>query len=605
MFPPEQLANTPHAPGVYLMLDKKSAVLYVGKAKDLRKRLASYAHDKGEAYSKTTVMLTRVAKVDILITHTEKEALILEASLIKQHHPRYNIILRDDKNYPLIKLTVKEEWPRVFMARRRKKDGAKYFGPYADVGAMWATLKLIHRLLPLRRCHGETPPVRSRPCLNYQMGQCLAPCAGLADPANYRRMVDSVKMILDGHSRALTADLEQRMQEAAANLHFEEAAMLRDAIAALSRTLEKQVVISEGRHDQDVFGLARQGTAVAMVVLYVRDGAISGSRNFFLHDPYGDDTVILSQGIVQLYEEDSGFPKEILLPFELEDEALLTERLGDLAGFPVKFAHPRMGQKKVLLHMAATNAEQVFADREKREQSWQGLAETLSRKLHLGRSPETIECLDIANISGQMAVGSLVCFRGGQPLPGRFRHYRIKTVEGPNDYQMMSEVLRRRLTRDRAEDNLPDLFMLDGGRGQLGVAMQIAAELGVTERLDWLAIAKERAEEGEKLYQPGRKGPIILPRHDPALLYLMRIRDEAHRFGVSLHRRLRNKSGLTSQLAAIAGIGADRQKVLLKHFGSVQALRTATLAELQAAPGIGEKLAARIFAHLHGGENKN
>jgi len=600
MFPPEQLASAPHAPGVYLMLDKKSAVLYVGKAKDLRKRLASYAHDKGGAHSKTTVMLARVAKVDMLITHTEKEALILEASLIKQHHPRYNIILRDDKNYPLIKLTVKEEWPRVFMARRRKKDGAKYFGPYADVGAMWATLKLIHRLLPLRRCHGETPPVRSRPCLNHQMGQCLAPCAGLADPADYRRMVDSVKMILDGHSRALTADLDQRMREAAASLKFEEAAMLRDAIAALSRTLEKQVVIGEGRHDQDVFGLARQGTAVAVVVLYVRDGAISGSRNFFLHDPYGDDAAILSQGINQLYEEDSGFPKEILLPLELEDEALLAERLGDLAGFLVKFVHPQAGQKKVLLNMAMANARQVFADREKREQSWQGLAETLSRKLHLARSPETIECLDISNISGQVAVGSLVCFQGDQPEPGRFRHYRIKTVEGPNDYQMMGEVLRRRLTRGLDEDNLPDLFMLDGGRGQLGVAMEIAAELGLSERLDWLAIAKEREEEGEKLYQPGRKGPLTLPRHDPALLYLMRIRDEAHRFGVTFHRRLRDKSGLTSQLAAIDGIGADRQKTLLKHFGSVRALRAATLAELQAAPGIGEKLAARIFAHLHG-----
>ena len=605
MFPPEQLANTPHAPGVYLMLDKKSTVIYVGKAKDLRKRLASYAHDKGATHSKTTVMLSRVEKVDILITHTEKEALILEASLIKRHRPRYNIILRDDKNYPLIKLTAREEWPRVFMARRRKKDGARYFGPYADVGAMWATLKLIHRLFPLRRCHGDTPPSRSRPCLNQQMGQCLAPCTGLANHDSYMRMVESVRMILDGHSRDLAADLERRMNEAAAELRFEEAAMLRDAGLALSRTLEKQVVLGETRHDQDVFGLARQGTAVALVVLYVRDGAISGSRDFFLHDPYGDDTVIISQGINQLYEEDSNFPKEILLPLEIEDATIVAERLADMAGFVVKLLYPRGGRNKVLLQMAETNARQIFADREKRRESWQGLAEALSRKLRLTRSPESIECLDISNISGQLAVGSLVRFQGGQPESGHFRHYRIKTVDGPDDYKMMGEVLRRRLTRGLEEDNLPDLFMVDGGRGQLGVAMEVAAELGISERLDWLGIAKERAEEGEKLYQPGRKNPIMLAKHDPALLYLMRIRDEAHRFGITFHRRLRGKASLTSRLAAIPGIGTDRQKVLLKHFGSVRALRAATLAELQEAPGIGDKLAAAIFDHLHGEENES
>ena len=599
MFPADQLAVTPHAPGVYLMLDKKSTVIYVGKAKDLRKRLASYAHDKGAAHSKTTVMLSHVEKVDILITHTEKEALILEASLIKRHRPRYNIILRDDKNYPLIKLTAREEWPRVIMARRRKKDGARYFGPYADAGAMWATLKLIHRLFPLRRCHGDTPPHRARPCLNHQMGQCLAPCAGLADHDSYMRTVQSVRMILEGHSRELAADLDRRMREAATDLRFEEAAMLRDAAQALSRTLEKQVVLGEERHDQDVFGLARQGTAVALVVLYVRDGAISGSRDFFLQDPYGDNTLILSQGISQLYEEDSNFPKEILLPLAIEDEHILAERLSDMAGFAVKLLHPQGGRNKVLLHMAETNARQVFADREKRRQSWQGLAEALGRKLHLARSPETIECLDISNISGQIAVGSLVCFRGGQPEPGRFRHYRIKTVDGPDDYKMMGEVLRRRLLRGLKEDKLPDLFMVDGGRGQLGVAMEIAAEQGVSERLEWLGIAKERAEEGEKLYKPGRKNPIMLAKHDPALLYLMRIRDEAHRFGITFHRRLRGKSSLTSQLAAIPGIGADRRNVLLKHFGSVRALRAATLLQLQEAPGVGDKLAARIFEYFN------
>ena len=599
MFPKDFLSSVPHAPGVYLMLDRKAAVVYVGKAKDLSKRLASYAHFAGAASSKTAVMLARVATIDTIITRTEKEALILEASLIKKHKPKYNIILRDDKNYPLIKVTVQEDWPQVMMTRRRRKDGARYFGPYANVSAMWATLKLIANLFPLRRCKGSSLKLRNRPCLNHQMGKCLAPCAGLADPVLYRQHVDSVLMVLEGHNRGLVQRLHEQMHQAAEALEFETAAAIRDQIGALSRTLEKQVVFSGHRTDQDVIGFARQGTAVAIALLFIRDGMISGSRNYYLDDPYGDDPAILSQAINQIYDQDSSLPKELILPFFPEDRLLLTERLSDLAGARVQLLVPQRGDRHKLLEMAEANGLQLFAEKEQKEKSWQGLAEAIQLKLQLSRRPDWIECLDISNIGGKQAVGSLVSFRQGEPDGPGFRHYKIKTVDGPDDYAMMREVLERRLSKGREEGSFPDLFVVDGGRGQLGVALSVAEDLGIADQLDWIGIAKEHAEEGEKLFKPGRKNPILLPRHNPVLLYLMRIRDESHRYGITFHRRLRQKSAFTSEITQIPGIGTDRQQQLIRHFGSLRQLRQANLAELQQVDGIGATLAQQIFTFFH------
>jgi excinuclease ABC subunit C len=599
MFPTDFLKSTPHSPGVYLMQDRKSTILYVGKAKDLHKRLASYTRFSGAEHNKTTVMLGKVEKVETIITRTEKEALILEASLIKRHKPRYNIILRDDKTYPMIKVTVQEEWPRVQMTRRRQNDGARYFGPYASASSMWATLKLITALFPLRRCREMHP--RKRPCLNGQMKHCLAPCVNPSPEvrSQYQEHVEKILMILEGRNADLISRLGQQMQQESQALEFEKAAQLRDQIQALEQTLERQVVIAGHVRDQDVFGLARKDAAVGIAILFVRSGVISGSRTYFLEDPYGDDRALLAQVLNQYYFAGGNLPEEILLPVIPDDLELLTERFNEIGTRKIIVSIPQRGDRMQLVAMAKTNAEQVFEERDKKERSWQGLAKAMQQKLHLDRLPHRIECLDISNISGRQAVGSLVCFRQGQPGTDGYRHYSIKTVVGPDDYAMMGEVLERRLTKGVNEGVLPDLFVVDGGRGQLGMAMRVAKELGITNDIDWIGIAKEREDEGEKLYKPGRKNPIILPAHDPVLLYLMRIRDEAHRYGITFHRKLRGKSALRSRLDDIPGIGPSRKKALLRHLGSLKQIQAAGLDQLAEVAGIGPELAREIYAFLH------
>ncbi len=590
------LATVPHAPGVYLMLDRSLAVLYVGKAKDLAKRLATYVHFSGPATSKTSVMLSHVRSVDFLITHTEKEALILEASLIKRHRPKYNIILRDDKSYPLIKVTVQEPWPRVFMTRRKKKDGSRYFGPYSSSSAMWSTLRLLMAMFPLRRCTGSELRPRRRPCLNYQMNRCLAPCAGKADRRSYLDMVGKVVLFLEGRNHELVKQLHREMQAAADTLDFEQAALLRDRLSAIKATLEKQLVVSQADRDRDVFGFARHQTSVAVVLLVVRGGIVTGTRRFALDDPYGDDPVILAQILKQLYDEQLPPPGELLLPFAIDDQALITERLTDCAGRTVTVSVPRRGTGRSLVKMAQANARQLFEEAGRKQKSWQSLAQTMADKLHLDSPPQSIECLDISTISGTNAVGSLVRFSVGEPDPAGYRHYRITGVDGPDDYAMMKEVVQRRFKRAIEKEDLPDLFMVDGGRGQLGIAEAALRDASLDTPVTLLGIAKEREQEGEKLYRAGRKNPIMLPAHSPVLLFLMRVRDEAHRFGVTVHRSLRRKQALSSRLDAIPGVGAARKKKLLSRLGSVKRIAAASVEEIQAVDGIGPELARTIFS---------
>jgi excinuclease ABC subunit C len=599
MFPSDFLKTVPKTPGVYRMLDKQSRVLYVGKAKNLKNRLTSYTRFSGSDHNKTTVMLSKVNTVDTLLTNTEKEALILEASLIKKHKPKYNIILRDDKNYPLIKVTVQDTWPRVHMTRRRKKDGAKYFGPYSSSSSMWATLRLLADLFPLRKCKGNTVRLRKRPCLNLQMGKCLAPCVDLADREEYQDQVKKVLMVLEGKNRSLVKELRQEMEKSAESLLFERAAELRDQIAALSRTLEKQIVASSSLKNQDVFGYCRQGTSIAIAILFVREGLITGNRNFFLSEPMEADPVILSQALNQFYDGKGTPAKEILIPFQTEDYEILTERFSELLGGNVKLTIPRRGDRVRLIEMANANAAHIFDEKEKKERSWQDLSDSMEKLLHLNYIPNHIECLDISNTSGKQAVGSLVCFKNGEAATAHFRQYKIQTVPGPDDYAMMEEVLQRRFKRGIDENNLPDLFIVDGGRGQLGIASRVADELGIRDDLDWIGIAKEKNTEGEKLYKPGRKNPILLKSHNPVLLYLMRIRDESHRFGVTFHRKLRGKTSMASPLDQIPGIGPDRKKKLLKQLGSVKRIREASLKELSQVNGIGKDTAAAIHDYFH------
>jgi excinuclease ABC subunit C len=582
-----------------MMLNNKSAVLYVGKAKDLFKRLSSYARFSGAEHNKTTIMLSKVRKVDTIITATEKEALILEASLIKKYKPKYNIILRDDKNYPYIRVTVQERWPRVMMARKKKRDKARYFGPYSSSSSMWSTLKLISALFPLRHCKGSKLKKRSRPCLNRQIGKCPAPCTGEADSRLYQEHVESIIMLLEGKNRALAGELKKKMQKASQSLQFEKAATLRDQITALSKTLEKQVISADHRKDQDVFGFGRQDAAVTIAILFIRSGLINGSRTFFLADPYGDDPSILSQVLSQFYDVDSQIPKEVILPFPPDDLGILQEHLNDSARRRVTIKMPQRGDSLQLVAMANANALQIFREKEKKARSWESLSLTLQKKLLLKKSPEKIECLDISNISGRQAVGSLVCFKSGEADKTHYRHFKIRTVEGPDDYAMMREVLKRRLSRAMEENSLPDLFIVDGGKGQLGIAISVADELGITEKLDWIGIAKEKKEEGEKLYKPGRKNPILLQPHNPVLLYLMRIRDESHRYGITFHRRLRNKATLTSELDAIDGIGREKKRNLLRHLGSLKRIKNASVDELLQVRGIGNELAVTIHSHFN------
>ena len=596
----EFLATVSHGPGVYQMLGR-TRVLYVGKARDLRKRLSQYAHFSGPPHAKTAVMLSHVQRVETILTTTEKEALILEASLIKQHRPRYNVILRDDKNYPLIKVTTREEWPRVVVTRRRLRDGNRYFGPYASSTAMRSTLQMLYNQFPLRRC--KTVRERSRPCLNFQMGRCLAPCAGRVDAADYQRMVRDVLLILEGRTDQVVGELTAKMEQAAEALRFEQAAVYRDQIRALARTTEHQAIVADHHLDQDVFGIHRQDASVGIALLFVRGGMITGAQTFFLPEPLGEDDSLLSQTILQYYSTERQPPRELLLPFALEDAEPIGERLAELREGPVALLAPQRGKRMQLMQMAAANAAQILYERAKIEHSWATLADALQARLRLERQPEVIECVDISNLQGKQAVGSLVSFVHGDKAAGRYRHYRIRSQDTPDDYAMMGEVLARRLEKGLERDDLPDLLLLDGGKGQLQVAMAALARFDLGGRIDLVAIAKEKAEEGEKLFRPGRKNPVLLPAHSPVLLYLMRIRDEAHRFGITFHRRLRGREQLQSRLDAIEGIGPKRKQQLLRTLGSLRRVAEADLDTLAAVPGIGPELARQIHTSLHGDDH--
>lgn len=593
------LRTVSQEPGVYLMLSRQDKVLYVGKALNIRKRLASYSRWTGAEHSKTTVMLRQVAGVETIITRTEKEAFILEASLIKKHRPKYNVILRDDKNYPYIKVTVKEQWPRLVMTRRKQNDGSRYFGPYASSSAMWATIKLLNCLFPLRRCKGKELQRRKRPCLNHQMGRCTAPCMGAVDQTAYREMVNNVMLVLEGRDRQLVSKLQSKMAKAAEELRYEDAATLRDQLTALIATLEKQIVVGNRKQDQDVYGFKRHGASVAVSIVGIRQGVVSGHRSFFLSEPVGQDLEVLSEVVKRFYAEKASVPGEIILPFPIDDQASLEDWLSDLRGNAVHFRIPLRGDMMKLTHMAAVNARQVFADREKQKKSWQVLADGLVAILNLSKKPDCIECLDISNIGGQHAVGSLVCFENGVKEKRKYRHYTIKTVEGPDDYAMMAEVLERRFRRGIQDDDLPDLLMVDGGKGQLNIARRIAKECLPDNSLELLGIAKEKEEEGDKLYRAGRKNPVLLPPHSPYLLYLMKIRDEAHRYGITLHRRLRRKKTLASELDSILGVGTKRKKELLRSLGSLQRIKAASVDDLIGVPGIGIELAKYIHRYFH------
>ncbi len=596
----EKIRSLPDAPGVYLFKDSRGALLYIGKAVSLRKRVQSYFSDRDFGYDagRLQAMVAQVAELEYLLTANELEALILESNLIKERRPRYNIVLRDDKHYPFIRLNPKDPFPALQVVRRIKSDGALYFGPYVPAGVMWDLLALIHRTFPLRTCRSIAGRTR---CLEYHLGRCLAPCEGLINREEYAEIVQKVRLVLEGKDGEVVRQLQQQMHEAAERLEYERAAGIRDQIASLEQAGEGQRAISPRGEDQDVFGVVQEGDEVQIQLLVVRSGKLIGRDSFaFEGVPAEGSSGVLGSLVAQYYLGARAIPKTLLTSTLPAEKELLAAMLSERAGHPVGIRVPERGPKAHLVEMAVGNARAIMT---------QNLASTGAREramaevreaLNLPRLPRRIECADISNISGVLAVGSLVTFVNGQPRRGDYKRFRIGTVEGADDYAMLREVLRRRF--DRSDWVLPDLLVLDGGRGQLNVGVLAAREAGIPD-LPLAGLAKEE----ELVFRPGRPDPIRLPDGSRGKHLLQQVRDEAHRFGLAYHRVLRGKTGLRSVLDEVPGIGPRRKRLLLQRFGSLKRLQAATAEELQRIGGLPPRVAEaarRMLASVRPGGSR-
>jgi len=592
------LATISSVSGVYLFRDPKDTVLYIGKARDLRQRLASYLRSGSFVLPKTGLIMKLANSFEIIITANEKEALILEALLIKEHRPKYNVVLRDDKAYPFLKLDIKKPFPRLSVVRRRAKDGALYFGPYPSARAVRETLRSISSLFRLRACSDRSMRTRVRACLLHQIGRCSAPCVRAISEKDYADQVRQVKLFLKGRTGPLLKILRSQMEEASEALEYEKAAILRDQIYAIKKVFEKQSIVAGMYANWDIIGLARSGDASTLAVLKVRDGVVQGQEVHHLSRIIEEtDQEILSVFIRQFYQQ-SPVPKEIILPEDMEDSGLISEWLFDMVGRTVLLRRPARGLKCRLLEMAKTNAGQTMLSFERQHEAWRKKAGIMMDILNLKYVPEKVEGVDISITGGELPVGSLVAFYRGQPNKKDYRHYNIRGVRGTDDYAMIREVMLRRIVRGKEKGNLPDLFLIDGGRGQLRQAFEVADSEGLLGEFDLVALAKEIKDEGEKIFRPGWSEPLILPRHHPVLLFLQQVRDEAHRFGINFHRKRRDAKRLRSRLSEISGVGPKRQQALLKYFGSLTRVRQASSEEINKVPGISKELARTIHEHL-------
>jgi excinuclease ABC subunit C len=596
-----KVGNLPSAPGVYLMKDAKGHILYIGKARDLRKRVGSYFRDAGSKDSKTSLLIGKIASFDTILTNTEKEALILESNLIKRHRPRYNVILRDDKRYPCLRLNIKSPYPNLTVARKIEKDGALYFGPFPSAGAVRETLKVIHKTFKIRRCRSSKPKPRQRPCLHYQMGRCLGVCTGQVDPAEYASVVNEVILFLKGRTPELIKSVRKQMASAAAREDFEAASVHRDRLFALERTLEKQVATTTDFKDRDVVGMVRQDRAALMMVLFIRGGFLLGNRPFYFPETVASDAEMITSFVKQYYEEPPFIPGEVLLPTPPEDQGLLEDWLSDLKGKKVRIMMPQRGEKAKLVRMAEQNAAKGLKEELDAARAEQALLDRIQRRLALVRRPERIECFDLSHVAGTEGVGSMIVFEKGNPAPSAYRKYRIKFAPGGDDYAMLREVLTRRYKKVDAGDPLPDLLMVDGGKGQLNMAVAVLKALRLYGSFDLIGIAKKDPERGEaedKVYKPGRKNPVNLKKDPDVLLFLQRIRDEAHRSVITYHRKRRMTSYRRSVLDEIPGIGERRKASLLKHFGSLKRIKAASVEEIAAVPGMTRRAAQAVFEAL-------
>ena len=601
----EKMTSAPRCPGVYMMQDASGKVIYVGKANDLKNRISSYLTGR-DTRPMAPFLMARASDIAFITTATEKEALILENNLIKKHRPRYNVILRDDKTYYHLSLDPAETFPRLRLVRKRQNDAALYFGPYPSGLAAKETLRFIQRIFPLRTCRDRDFQLRARPCLEYQIGRCLAPCKNRIDEAAYRTLVENAVSFLRGRRRELISDLKKQMEQAAQELNFEEAARLRNRIGALSHALEQQHVDGGSETDQDVLGVFSDSETHRICILFVRAGKLTGSKSFTPVKTKADREEILSSALRQHYDE-AGLPEEILLPYSLPDEAVLLEWLAEKQQKRVRITVPRRGAKKALVDLACANARELQASDRRKEEQKEAALLFLQEKLMLAALPRRIECFDISNLGGKSAVGSMVVFQDGEPEKSGYRRFRVCGPDEPDDYGMMREVLTRRF---QGPDPAPDLLVVDGGKGQLNVALAVLSDLKI--KLDVIGLAKEErsflaakrrlqgkpAKSEDRVYVPRRKDAIYLSSSPAALALLQRLRDEAHRFAVSYHRKVKTKNDLSSVLDAIPDIGPSRRTLLLKYFGSAQQVRKASLEDLQKVPGIGRELAEKIYSAL-------
>ncbi|MCX7718954.1 MAG: excinuclease ABC subunit UvrC [Candidatus Sumerlaeaceae bacterium] len=616
---PKTLGALPAAPGVYIMRDAEGAVLYVGKATNLRSRVRSYFNKSGDTRFSVQFLRRLVAQVECVVTASEKEAFLLENTLIKEHKPRYNIRLRDDKTYVSLRLRMNHDFPRLEIVRVRRhirpRGGSPadiYFGPYTSSGAVHETLKFLLKVFPVRTCKDSVFANRTRPCLLYDVGKCCGPCVLPVPKEDYARLVEQVTLFLRGRSDEVRRLLAQRMQEFAEAMEYERAALVRDRIAALDATLERQQVANHAFADRDVIAVASERGRSAIALLPWRNGLLGQAAEFYVRNYEQTDGEVLYSFLSQHYETAEP-PPEIHLSVEPQDAALLAEWLRDRRGSTVNLRVPQRGDAARLMVTALANARQILERRLAGEKTDEEVLAETARRLGLPAPPSTIECVDISNIMGRLAVGAIVRFEGTKPNKAGYRLYKIRTVDGSNDFAMMREVLTRRFRpSDGRPAPPPDLLLIDGGKGQLSAALDVARQLGL-DRPPMAAIAKsrvgdrtmrspagrERHAAGERIFLPGQKNPVNLAPNSPVLYLLQRVRDEAHRFAITYHKRLRAKSGRRSLLDEVPGVGPARRRLLLRHFGSLAAVRSASLEQLAAVRGIGLAAAQAIYAFLH------
>ena len=587
----QTLAVLPNLPGVYIMHDARGKVIYVGKAIILKNRVRSYFRESSKQSPKVQALVAKVEEIETIVTANEMEALILECNLIKKYRPRYNISLKDDKTYPYLKITLQEDFPRIFVTRRVLRDGAKYFGPYADAGALHANVKLIRSMFPLRHCRKMNV---DRPCLQYHIKRCLAPCVGKVTKEDYKKMIDAVILLMEGKTAELEKDLKHKMQAASDKLHFEEAARYRDSLRSIDYLKEQQKAITESG-DQDAIGLYQDDTGICMQVFFIRSGKLLGRDNFFLPKDAGDEPSEIMAGFIkQYYGEGVFIPREILLSVApSEEERLLLEKwFTAKVKRKVELLVPKRGMKLDLIKMVEENAKKNLQEQLRKGQLTQQVEENATEELQLAlgltEPLERIDCFDISHTQGAETVASMVVFRDGKMSKKDYRRYKIKSAEGkPDDFKSMQEVVYRRY---KDAEDLPNLIVIDGGKGQLSSALEVIHGIGLQE-LNVIGLAKRE----EEIFVEGAHESILLDKTSGALHLIQRIRDEAHRFAITYHRKLRGKRNLVSVLDHIEGIGPKRRQALWKEFASLEAMKAATVDELARVDGMNKNVANTLY----------